>query len=77
MAATEVLIVLIGASALLFSQQERGLLQESSFSWAGQAGLKSGEVIRDRLKNGGEGPEMVVIPSGKFRMGDIQGKPAK
>ncbi|MCP3676440.1 MAG: formylglycine-generating enzyme family protein [Deltaproteobacteria bacterium] len=31
-----------------------------------------GEVFRDRLKDGGEGPEMVVIPSDRFRMGDIQ-----
>jgi formylglycine-generating enzyme required for sulfatase activity len=30
-------------------------------------------VLRDRLKDGTLGPEMVVIPAGKFRMGDIQG----
>lgn len=52
-------------------------MQKSSVSRAGQAGLKSGEVIRDRLKSGGDGPEMVGIPSGKFRMGDIQGKHGK
>jgi formylglycine-generating enzyme required for sulfatase activity len=62
---------------LLVSQPERRLLQKSSVSWAGQAGLKSGEIIRDRLKSRGDGPEMVVIPSGKFRMGDIQGKHGK
>jgi formylglycine-generating enzyme required for sulfatase activity len=39
--------------------------------------MKPGEVFRDRLKNGSEGPEMVVIPAGKFRMGDIQGKYGK
>jgi len=33
----------------------------------------AGEVFRDRLKNGSEGPEMVWIPAGRFRMGDIQG----
>jgi formylglycine-generating enzyme required for sulfatase activity len=32
-----------------------------------------GKVFRDRLKNGGEGPEMVVVPAGSFRMGDIPG----
>lgn len=74
MAATKLLIVLVGASVLLVSQQERGFLQNSSVSWAGQAGLKSGEVIRERLKNGGDGPEMIVIPAGRFRMRDIQGK---
>ena len=32
-----------------------------------------GKVVRDRLKDGSYGPEMVVIPAGTFRMGDIQG----
>jgi hypothetical protein len=70
MAAGKLLIVLVGASVLLFGQQK------SSVSGAGQAGMKPGEVFRDRLKNGSEGPEMVVIPPGKFRMGDIQGSQA-
>ena len=30
-----------------------------------------GEVFRDALKDGGEGPEMVVLPTGSFRMGDL------
>ena len=71
MTAGKLLIVLVGASVLLFGQQK------SSVSWAGQAGMKPGEVFRDRLKNGSQGPEMVVIPPGKFRMGDIQGKYGK
>jgi len=77
MAAARVLIILVGASVLLFSQQEKVWLEMPAVSWAGEAGLKPGEVIRDRLKSGGEGPEMVVIPSGKFRMGDIQNKHGK
>ena len=28
-----------------------------------------GTTFRDRLRGGGEGPEMVVIPAGRFRMG--------
>src|SRR5262245_24700801 len=32
---------------------------------------KPATVFRDKLKDGSQGPEMVVIPSGKFRMGDI------
>ena len=36
-------------------------------------GLKPGDIFRDTLKDGFKGPEMVVIPSGKFRMGDVQG----
>jgi len=34
---------------------------------------KPGDIFRDRLQNGGEGPEMVTIPAGRFRMGDIRG----
>jgi formylglycine-generating enzyme required for sulfatase activity len=33
--------------------------------------LPPGSVFRDRLKNGREGPEMVVIPAGSFRMGNL------
>jgi formylglycine-generating enzyme required for sulfatase activity len=29
--------------------------------------------FRDRLADGSEGPEMVVVPAGRFRMGDLQG----
>jgi hypothetical protein len=35
--------------------------------------LKPGTVFRDTLRDGSPGPEMVVIPKGEFRMGDIQG----
>ena len=35
--------------------------------------LSAGKVFRDRLKSGGEGPEMVVVPAGSFKMGDVQG----
>ena len=31
------------------------------------------EVFRDALKDGGEGPEMVVLPTGRFWMGDSAG----
>jgi formylglycine-generating enzyme required for sulfatase activity len=34
-------------------------------------------VFRDHLKTGREGPEMVVIPAGSFRMGDLQGDGSK
>ena len=77
MAATKLLIVLVGASVLLFSQQERVWLPTRSAAWAGQSGLKPGEVFRDRLKSGGHGPEMMVIPSGKFRMGNSHDKHGK
>ncbi len=35
--------------------------------------LKPGGVFRDTLPDGSPGPEMVSIPRGEFRMGDIQG----
>jgi formylglycine-generating enzyme required for sulfatase activity len=35
--------------------------------------LKPGTVFRDTLKDGSQGPEMVVIPAGTFQMGDING----
>ena len=37
------------------------------------AALSAHKVFRDRLKNGQEGPEMVVIPAGTFEMGYVQG----
>jgi formylglycine-generating enzyme required for sulfatase activity len=30
-------------------------------------------TFRDRLADGSEGPEMVVVPAGRFRMGDLRG----
>jgi formylglycine-generating enzyme required for sulfatase activity len=35
--------------------------------------LEPGTIFRDKLKDSAHGPEMVVIPAGTFRMGDIQG----
>ena len=73
----KIVIVLLGASVLLVSQPEKVLIPTPSVASAGQVDLKPGLVFRDRLKGGGEGPEMMVIPEGKFRMGDIQGKHGK
>ncbi len=39
----------------------------------GENALTPGRVFRDPMKDGSEGPEMVVIPTGTFRMGDLQG----
>ena len=35
--------------------------------------VQSVEIFRDRLRGGGEGPAMVVLPTGRFRMGDLHG----
>ena len=32
-----------------------------------------GRVFRDALSSGGAGPQMVVLPTGRFRMGDLSG----
>lgn len=37
-------------------------------------GLLPGESFSDTLSSGGEGPEMVVIPNGQFRMGCVSGQ---
>jgi len=68
---------LLSVSVLLGGHQGLSRLQTSSISEAGQLGMKPGDIFRDRLKDGSEGPEMVVVPAGKFRMGDIQGKHGK
>jgi formylglycine-generating enzyme required for sulfatase activity/serine/threonine protein phosphatase PrpC len=34
----------------------------------------SGKTIQDSLKSGGKGPEMVIIPAGKFQMGGTSSK---
>jgi len=73
MAAIKILIVLLGASVLVMSQQEKLLSDMAGILWGAEVAWKPGETFRDRLKIGGEGPEMVVIPAGIFRMGDIQG----
>ena len=33
-----------------------------------------GQTFRDALRSGGEGPEMVVVPAGTFRMGCVSGQ---
>jgi len=39
--------------------------------------LAPGETFRDRLRNGGEGPLMVVVPAGRFLMGSPDGEPKR
>jgi formylglycine-generating enzyme required for sulfatase activity len=66
-------MVLVGLGLLLVSEQESGLLPMVSISPAAEPGLRAGQAFHDQMKNGTNGPEMVVIPAGRFRMGDIQG----
>ena len=48
-----------------------------SAAWAapGEGASAPGRVFRDALRSGGPGPEMVVVPAGRFRMGcDREGR---
>ena len=36
--------------------------------------LEPGRLFKDELASGGKGPEMVVIPAGRFRMGCVSGR---
>jgi formylglycine-generating enzyme required for sulfatase activity len=67
-------LIVLAAGLLPISEHHNGTLQTLS---AAQHGLRAGQVFRDRMQSGTDGPEMIVIPSGKFRMGDIQGRGLK
>ena len=41
---------------------------------ARDAALQVGQTFRDALRSGGEGPAMVVVPAGAFRMGCVSGQ---
>jgi formylglycine-generating enzyme required for sulfatase activity/serine/threonine protein kinase len=48
--------------------EQKRLEEEEARKWA-----TPGNISRDRLQDGTLGPKMVVIPAGRFQMGDIQG----
>ena len=60
---------LVGLGDWLSRQEgyKRGLCQWVEAVWS--KSLQSVEVFRDRLRGGGEGPAMVVLPTGRFWMG--------
>ncbi len=39
--------------------------------------VRSGSRLRDELRSGGEGPELVVVPAGAFTMGSSSGPPSE
>ena len=41
------------------------------------ARISTGQTFRDKLKSGGEGPLMVVIPAGRFKMGSPPDEPER
>ena len=75
---------LVGLGDWLARQEgyDKKLCQWVEVVWSKSPGLatdieldsnQSVEVFRDRLRNGGEGPAMVMLPTGRFRMGDLDG----
>ena len=52
----------------------KGLLAALCLLSACDNGASDGEVFQDALKGGGQGPEMVVLPTGRFRMGSPAGE---
>ena len=77
MVGRRVLVVLLGAGLFLVIEQDRGILLMLLRFSCQHPVMRTGQVFRDRMKNGTNVPEMVVIPAGRFRMGDIQGKGRK
>jgi len=49
-------------------------LRRAQAEHAAKTHLPPGTVFRDRVRDGSQGPEMVLVPAGTFKMGDIQGK---
>lgn len=59
------------------SESEHRMAALELVRWAAQAGaargLQPGKSFSDALSSGGQGPEMVLIPAGRFRMGCVSG----
>lgn len=67
------LVVLLGSALpfalLLFAPPPQAAAQQPD----AEGGTRPGLTFRDSLASGGDGPEMVVIPAGSFRMGCVSG----
>ena len=55
------------------SAPDRATAARSEPPPAARPSRQPGETFRDTLRSGGNGPEMVVIPAGSFRMGCVSG----
>jgi formylglycine-generating enzyme required for sulfatase activity len=65
---------LVGWEGSKDSTEYRKLVTDiAAITGASQQTLKPGDIFWDTLKDGSQGPEMVVVPAGEFRMGDVQG----
>src|SRR5262245_13722613 len=60
--------------ARLLRQQIEDALKYAALSLREKERKQPGTVFRDTLKDGSQGPEMVVVSAGMFKLGDIQGK---
>jgi formylglycine-generating enzyme required for sulfatase activity len=65
-------VVKIARDALQVAQQARQQSVKILRPGTAQSSV-SLPAFRDALENGSKGPEMLVIPAGSFRMGDLQG----
>jgi formylglycine-generating enzyme required for sulfatase activity/WD40 repeat protein len=52
---------------------QRIMLTKKQARKMGQRFVNENEIFRDRLQDGSEGPKMIWLPAGTFRMGYIQG----
>lgn len=63
-----------GTLPMLFNCEYNELfVQETLEISSSSNNMEPGDIFRDRLQDGSEGPEMVLIPAGTCRMGDITG----
>ena len=76
MKAPEKVVQFVGGSPNLlkiYISRLRDWWSSINVGWVGAKRKPTITFFRARLKNGSEGPEMVIIPAGTFRMSDIQG----
>ena len=68
-------LLAIGIAGYLYLQPGQNILPDVTPPPAADAPLARPalSIFRDTLQDGFKGPEMVVIPAGEFRMGDLQG----
>ena len=66
--------VAVGLLVLLWAAPAIGQTAPGDVTREPAATYRVGQTFRDPLQSGGEGPEMVVVPAGAFRMGCVSGQ---
>ncbi len=57
----------------LVAESQRFATLRAENALSALAGLLEGQTLKDMLEDGTDGPEMIVVPSGQFPMGDLSG----